>query len=197
MMNKEELIKYINNNFNNKAITVAFEKIDRGDFVLDKYKNEAYGDYPLGIGFDQTISQPSVVAFMLNFLELKKEDKVLEVGSGSGFVVALLSQIVKKVFGVEIIPELVLFSKNNLKKYQLKNVKIFKANKKIGLEKEAPFDKILVSASANEIPKDLVSQLKDGGIMVIPVLNDIYKVIKKDSKLEVMKFEGFTFVPLK
>lgn len=195
-MNKEELITYLKSICSNKKIISAFQKIDRKDFVLDCYNDKAYENNALDIGFGQTISQPFVIAFMLELLDLKKTDKVLEVGSGSGYVVALMSQLVKEVFGVEIVTELVLFSENNLKKYNLENVKIFEASKKLGLEEYAPFDRILVSASADEIPKELIDQLKTNGVMVIPVGDSIFKIIKKEDNLEVLEFEGFSFVPL-
>lgn len=171
-------------------------KIDRKDFVLKEYEDEAYEDYPLPIGFGQTISQPSTVFFMLKLLNPKKGEKILDVGSGSGWTTALIAEAVGekgKVFGIEKIPELVEFGRNNLSKYDFKNVQIFKAGKELGLPKEAPFDKILVSASAKEISQELVNQLKDKGVMVIPVGNDILR-IEKGGKTE--KYEGFVFVPL-
>lgn len=171
-------------------------KVDRKDFVLKEYESEAYEDYPLPIGFGQTISQPSTVFFMLKLLNPKKGEKILDVGSGSGWTTALLAEAVGekgKVFGIEKIPELVEFGKNNISKYNFNNVQILEAGKELGLSKEAPFDKILVSASAKEIPQELMDQLKDKGIMVIPVGNDILKIQKK-GKIE--KYEGFVFVPL-
>jgi len=183
-----------------ESIIKAFKKIDRGDFVLPEYEDEAYDDFPLPIGHGQTISQPLTVAFMLELLDSKKGSKVLDVGSGSGWTTALLAEISENgfVFGTEIIPDLVAFGKNNLAKYRLSNAEIRQAVKEIGLEEKAPFDRILVSASAKEIPEGLLKQLKIGGIMVIPVENSILK-IEKISKEEIKteRFDGFVFVPLK
>ncbi|MBP6914401.1 protein-L-isoaspartate O-methyltransferase [Candidatus Parcubacteria bacterium] len=171
-------------------------KVDRKDFVLKEYESEAYEDYPLPIGFGQTISQPSTVYFMLKLLNPQKGEKILDLGSGSGWTTALLREAVGKtgkVFGVEKIPELVELGRKNISKYNFNNVQILQAEKLLGLPQEAPFDKILVSASAKEIPQELVSQLKDKGIMVIPVENDILR-IEKGGRIE--KYEGFVFVPL-
>lgn len=200
-MNKKELILFLTRNkfLKTKNITQAFKKIDRKDFILKKYINEAYNDYPLSIGYSQTISQPSTVALMLELLKPKKGDRILDVGSGSGFTTALLGEIVQekgKVYGVELIPELVLFSRDNLDKYNLENTKIYQATKELGLKEKAPFDKILVSASAREIPKVLIDQLKVGGIMVIPVKNSLFKIVKKTKGIQKQEISGFVFVPL-
>ncbi|MEK9147305.1 MAG: protein-L-isoaspartate O-methyltransferase, partial [Patescibacteria group bacterium] len=179
----------------------AFKNIDRADFVLEDFKKEAYEDYPLPIGYNVTISQPTTVAFMMELLELKAGDMVLDVGSGSGFTTALLSQIVGKqriVLGVEIIPELVEFGNKNLKKYPHLKAEIVLAKKEIlGLPEKAPFDKILVSASANELPQELINQLNIRGILVIPIKNSIWKIDKiSENKIKKQEFYGFSFVPL-
>ena len=184
----------------------AFKKTDRADFVLSDFKKEAYRDYPLPIGYNVTISQPTTVAFMLELLEPKKGDKILDIGSGSGWTTELLSQIVGKkgkVFGVEIIPELVEFGRKNLSKYNKKNVfyknaEIILAKKDIlGFSKKAPFDKILVSAMAKKLPKELVNQLSISGILVIPIKNSIWRIDKiSENKIKEKEFYGFNFVPL-
>lgn len=183
-----------------KRIIEAFQKVDRKDFVLPEYYDEAYGDYPLPIRSGQTISQPTTVAIMLEMLNPKKGDQILDLGSGSGWTTALLAYIVGpegKVWGVEIIPELVTFGQSNLSKYSFPWARILLAGKKLGLSKEAPFSKILVSASAKELPDELVSQLKNGGTMVIPVLDTLYKVHKlSDGKVKIQSLPGFSFVPL-
>ena len=132
----------------------------------------------------------------------KEGDKILDVGSGSGYTTALLSQMVGssgEVFGVELVPELVVFGVQNLKKYNITNAKIFQVNGKIlGLPKKAPFDKILVSASANEFPQELVDQLDLFGVLIIPIKNSVYSILKKeDGSLESKEFPEFSFVPLK
>lgn len=201
-MNKKELIIFLtrNNILKTKSIIEAFEKIDRKDFILKKYTNEAYNDYPLDIGSNQTISQPSTVAFMLELLSPKKGDKILDVGSGSGWTTALLGYIVGsegKVCGIELIPDLVLFGRANLEKYDFKNTKIYQATKDLGLKDKGPFDKILVSASARDVPEELIKQLKVGGTMVIPIQDSIFRLFKKSrKKIEKEKIPGFVFVPL-
>lgn len=184
----------------NYDIINTMKKIDRKDFVLKEYEKEAYEDYPLPIGFNQTISQPSTVNFMLKLLDPQKQEKILDLGSGSGFSTALLAEAVGekgKVFGVEKIPELVSFGKKNLSKYDFNNATILEAGETLGLPTEAPFDKILVSASAKEIPQELIDQLKVGGIMVIPVENNILRIKKTKHDIEIQKYEGFVFVPLR
>jgi len=177
----------------------AFLMIDRADFVLDRNAQDIYEDYPLSIGHGQTISQPRTVAMMLEMLEAKEGDKVLDIGSGSGWTSALLSFIVGEkgfVTGLERIEELVNFANENLKKYNFKNVKIIPSKNELGLVGEE-FDRILVSAAASEFPQELIKQLKIGGKLVIPVGNSIYEITKKENtELEGKEHYGFTFVPL-
>lgn len=202
-MNKERLIRHLKANtriLRTTAMEEAFRVIDRKDFVRPDYVSEAYEDYPLPIGEGQTISQPTTVVFMLELLDPKPGEKILDVGSGSGWTTALLAKLVGpsgKVFGVEKIPDLVSFGQKNLEKYSLKDTSIVKAGKDLGLPNEAPFDKIMVSAAAEKLPTKLVNQLKPGGIMVIPIRDSICKVTKRpDSSLEKKSYPGFMFVPL-
>ncbi len=202
-MDRKELIKHLisSNVLKSKNIIEAFEAVDRADFVLEQYLYEAYEDHPLQIGFGLTISQPTTVAFMLELLQPTAGDKILDVGSGSGWTTALLAKIIGPrgiVFGVEIIPELVDFGRKNLQKYKFLNAKISQAKNMLGLPKEAPFDKILVSAAADTLPEELVGQLKIGGRMVLPIKNSIWR-IDKISATEISReeFPGFVFVPLK
>lgn len=202
MKSPSSLIDYLKNNgvLRTTAIIQAFTKIDRKDFVPEKLKSFAYDNNPLPIGEEQTISQPYTVAFILELLSPHKGDKVLDVGSGSGYTTALLAEIVGtsgRVIGIEIIPKLVTFGKKNLSKYNFPQAKIRQAIDIVGAPDESPFDKILVSASAKEIPKSLIEQLKKGGHMVIPIGEAIWKINKKeDGGLEIKKYEGFNFVPL-
>lgn len=204
-MSKEELIKTLIDigYLKTPEIIDAFRKIDRVDFVLKEFKRDAYIDVPLPIGYGQTISQPLTVAFMLELLKPEKDDRILDVGSGSGWQTALLAEIVGKkgkVFGVEIIPELKEFGEKNVDKYGfIKNgiVNIFLASNVIGLKKEAPFDKVVVGAMARKFPGELRKQLKIGGRLVIPYKGSIWLMIKKtENKFEEHEYPGFAFVPL-
>lgn len=181
-------------------IISAFRSIDRRDFILPGDELYAYIDTPLQIGQGQTISQPYTVAFMMELLRPKMGEKILDVGSGSGWTTALLAHIVGEkgyVIGLELIPELVTFGSMNLAKYNFKQATIAQAEKKLGKSKDAPYDKILVSAGNQEVPQELLDQLKVGGILVIPILDAIWKIVKVNkTKSEIEKFEGFTFVPL-
>ncbi|MEK7651750.1 MAG: protein-L-isoaspartate O-methyltransferase [Patescibacteria group bacterium] len=179
----------------------AFTKVDRKDFVLKENTLLAYEDFPIPIGFGQTISQPSTVAFMLDLLDIEPGQKILDVGSGSGWTTALVAKAVGptgQVFAVEKIKELVNFGLHNLAKYKLKNISMEISGKKIGLPSEAPFDRILVSAAAEYLPNDLIKQLKTNGVMIIPIKNSVWKITRK-SKTEILKqeFPGFMFVPLR
>jgi len=183
-------------------IISAFRKIKRSDFLPEKLKNLAELDEPLPIGFGQTISQPLTVAFMLELLQPKKGDKILDVGSGSGWTTSLLAEIVGskgKVYAIEIIKELKEFGEKNTKKYNFVNkgiVKFICGDGSKGLPEKSPFDKILVSASAEEIPVELKEQLKIGGRLVIPVRDSIFLIVRKNNEFEEKEFFGFSFVPL-
>jgi len=181
-------------------IIAAFGAIDRKNFVLPEWQSAAYEDYPIPIGYGQTISQPYTVAFMLELLQPQPGQKILDVGSGSAWTTALLAHIVGlkgKVFGIEIIPGLVEFGKQNVAKYRFDHAQILQAGKKLGLPEQAPFDKILASAAANKLPKELIRQLQIGGTLVVPVQNDILKIEKvSETKTDIQTFPGFAFVPL-
>jgi protein-L-isoaspartate(D-aspartate) O-methyltransferase len=181
-------------------IISAFYKIDRADFVPIEFKNNAYINAPLPIGHGQTISQPLTVAFMLELLKAAKGDKILDVGSGSGWQSALLAHIVGekgKIFAIERIPELSGFGNNNSKKYNFKNLKFIIGDGSAGFEKESPYDKIIAAATSEKIPSALKKQLKIGGRLVLPVQNSIWLVVKKkEDKYEEDEFPGFAFVPL-
>lgn len=184
--------------FSSKIIE-AFRHVDRADFVYDAYSSDVYGDYPLPIGYNQTISQPTTVAMMLEMLEPKKGQKILDIGSGSGWTTALLAYIAGddgSVIGLERVPELVSFGRENLSKYGFKNAKILQATRELGLVGEK-FDRILVSAAAGTFAYELAEQLKNGGKLVMPIGNSIYEVTK-DTKgeLQALVHYGFTFVPL-
>ena len=179
----------------------AFYKINRIDFLPEDLKSEAQINAPLPIGCGQTISQPLTVAFMLELLQPKRGYKILDVGSGSGWQSSLLAYITGdegRVIAIERIPELSEFGKENSEKYNFRNLEFVVGNGSVGYKKEAPYDRIIVAAAAfDKIPDELKSQLKIGGIMVIPVKNSIWLVIKKEeNKFEEKEFPGFVFVPL-
>ena len=181
-------------------IEQVFSKIRRKDFVPEALQSQVEIDVPLPIGFGQTISQPTTVQLMLSWLAAQPRQIVLDIGSGSGWTTALLSQIVGpkgSVFAVEIIPELVESGRDNCDRAGIQNAKFFQAGKEYGLSKYSPYDRILVSASAQELPKELINQLKVGGKLVIPVQNDILEIIKTSEYVyETKTHPGFVFVPL-
>jgi protein-L-isoaspartate(D-aspartate) O-methyltransferase len=197
-------------------IIEAFKNIKREDFLPEKEKNLAEINEALPIGYGQTISQPLVVAFMLELLRPEFGEKVLDVGSGSGWTTALLSYCVSvpvgektpfsnsreagKVIGIEIVPELKEFGEVNVGKYNFIKKKIARivcADGSKGYPQEAPFDKILASAEARELPEPWKKQLKSGGIIVTPIGHSIWKFTKKSGDIfEAKEYPGFVFVPL-
>lgn len=183
----------------NPEIIDAFRVVDRKYFVPDSWRDETYIDNALPIGNGQTISQPSTVAFMLEKLAPQKGDKVLDIGSGSGWTTALLCHIVGEegsVTGVERVSDLVEQGQENLSHFDFEHGCIKLAGDKLGLPDEQ-FDRILVSAAADDIPEELFLQLKVGGTLVIPVENSIYKFKKiSETQIEEEAFYGFVFVPL-
>lgn len=200
-MNKEELIVHLKKRgvLKSKRTEEALRTVDRVHFVPEEMQSKAYGDYPLPIGGGQTISQPYTVVFMLELLQPQKGEKILDVGSGSGWTTALLAYLVGEegsVVGVERVPELVSYGQKNLAKFGFPQARIEQAGKEFGKSSEAPFDKILVSAAAEEIPRELVEQLKIGGRMVIPIQRAVCAVDKTASGYDTKRYEGFVFVPL-
>ncbi len=183
-----------------KKIEEAFRHIDRKLFLPSNELSEAMLDVPLPIGYGQTNSQPSTVKQMLEWLDVKEGQKILDVGSGSGWTSALLSYLVGEngnVIAVEKVPELVLIGKQNCQKLNLTNVEFKQAETLLGWPKEAPYNRILVSAAAKKLPRELVNQLLKDGVMVVPVQNSILKVHKtKNGELVVDEHQGYAFVPL-
>ncbi len=184
-------------------IIEALKAIDRVNFVREEDKGNAYVNAPLPIGFGQTISQPLTVAFMLELLEPKKGEKILDVGAGSGWTSALLAQIVGetgKIIALELIPELSEFGKTNASKFNFIKKGIISfvcADGYKGFEEAMPFDKILASATASEIPLAWKRQLKIGGRIVVPIGQSIFLVEKIDkTQFSEREYFGFSFVPL-
>jgi len=202
---KEELIKFWKKRglIKDERLFDAFRVIDRKYFVHKDYLDEAYADYPLPIGEGQTISQPSTVLIMIQALELKETDKVLEVGTGSGWCAGLIAWVCKKgkVFTTEIIPGLAELANKNLKRFGFKNLKVLKIDGSKGYQKQAPYDKIIVTAACPDIPNPLIEQLKENGIIVAPIGafygQKMIKAKKVKGKLIKENLGYFMFVPLK
>ena len=196
LLNKLEDIRTTPNNI----VLNAFRNVPRENFVLPNSVIDAYEDRPLSIGFSQTISQPSTVFAMVEALEVQKTDKVLEVGSGSGYQAAIISQLSNHVYSLEIIPGLVDFATSNLAKTNIKNVDVILWDGSTGYKNEAPFDKIIVSAGNDKIPDALIDQLKEGGILIAPIGNpDSQKMIKATINNHVITetdLGAYIFVPL-
>ena len=201
-MDKVQLLKSLKQEGFSKSIIDAFSKVKRENFITENMKSKAYEDTALPIGEGQTISQPYTTATMLSLLSLKKSQRVLEIGSGCGYVLALMSEMVGKkgkVFGMEIVGGLAEKSKENLEDY--KNVKVFHKSGFEGFPEKAPFDRIILSAACRSIPEKLMSQLKEGGILVAPQGSRFEQEIvviqrKTDTEFEVIKkLPGFVFVP--
>ncbi|MCS5421669.1 MULTISPECIES: protein-L-isoaspartate(D-aspartate) O-methyltransferase [Psychrilyobacter] len=150
-------------------VIAAFLEVERHLFVREEEIEFAYNDYPLPIGSGQTISQPYIVAYMMEKLKIEKDDIVLEVGTGSGYEAALISKIAKQVITLEVDSHLYSESKKKLKQLGYKNIEVLKKNGFEGYEKKAPYDAIIVSAAPVEIPKILMEQLKIGGRMILPL----------------------------
>lgn len=183
------------------SIIEAFDKINRADFLPPELETQAEADTPLPIGFGQTISQPLTVAFMLEKIEPKKGEKILDIGAGSGWQSALLAHIVGpkgKVFAIERIPELVSFARKNLSKYSFKNIELIRSDGAKGYPEKAPFDKIIAAAAAKKIPKALKEQLKIGGKLLMPFFDNTLRLLTKEDKNKFKEeiFYSFVFVPL-
>lgn len=179
----------------------AFSIMKREKFVLSEYKNFAYEDRPLPIGYSQTISQPSTVRKMLEWLDVQPGNNVLDIGSGSGWTTALLSHLVGPsghVYAVEIIPELVEMGRRNCEKLHLENVSFAKAKTNtLGLVTHAPYDRILVSATAELFNENLYEQVAPGGKIVVPIRNSILEMSHNPTGWKIDEHYGFAFVPLK
>lgn len=191
----------IDRGINDKRVLEAMKKIPRHLFVGKSMASKAYNDHPLPIGEGQTISQPYIVALMTEALNLKSSDRVLEIGTGSGYQAAVLAEIVKEVFTIEIREGLVKRTSKLLEKLGYKNIKVKYADGYFGWEEHAPFDAVIITASANHIPPALIKQLKDGGRLIIPLGSTLYYQVltlvrKKGEELDVEQMGGVAFVPM-
>jgi len=186
---------------NDKNVLDVMGKIERHKFVPLSLINNAYDDNPLPIGYGQTISQPYIVALMTQSLEVEENDKVLEIGTGSGYQATVLSGLVKEVYTIEIINELANNADTRLKNLGYKNVKVKNADGYFGWEEFGPYDAIIVTAASNHIPPSLLQQLKDNGKLIIPLgstltFQTLTLITKKGNDLETEFITGVRFVPL-
>ncbi|MCX6254803.1 MAG: protein-L-isoaspartate(D-aspartate) O-methyltransferase [Bacteroidia bacterium] len=186
----------------NVATLKAMRKVPRHLFVPKEYENNAYGDYPVSIGYGQTISQPYIVAYMTEVVKPNERKKALEIGTGSGYQAAVLAEIVDTVYTIEIIPELASESAARFKKLGYSNIVGKAGDGYIGWSGHAPFDIIIVTAAASEIPKPLIDQLAENGRLVIPVgepdaIQELILLVKKNGKIEKSRLTSVRFVPFR
>jgi len=184
-----------------QRILNAMERVDRGLFVRGTFAARAYDDVPLPIPCGQTISQPSVVALMTEALEVGPKDKVLEVGTGSGYQAAILGMLARRVYSVERHRPLIAPARAVIEALGLVNVTVMMGDGSHGLPSQAPFDRIIVTAAAEDPPGPLLAQLREGGIMIVPVgqsegVQDLIKVRKTATGLDYEELRPVRFVPL-
>jgi len=182
-----------------KRVLDAIGRVERHKFVPEQDVTSAYGDYPLPIGHGQTISQPYIVALMTELCELDGSEKVLEIGTGSGYQAAVLGLLADEVYTIEIVEYLGKQAKNRLKNMDYDNVHVRIGDGYKGWPEEAPFDVIIVTAAPPEIPQALIEQLDDGGIMVVPVgefSQELVKLEKRGDQLEKKTVTYVRFVPM-
>jgi len=176
-------------------------KVPRHLFIDASYRDQAYGDHPLPIGEGQTISQPYVVALMTESIRLSRDERVLEIGTGSGYQAAVLAEIATEVYSIEIRKNLAEKATKTLADLGYRNVKVKCADGYFGWEERAPFDAIIITAAANHIPPPLIKQLKEGGRLVIPLGNTIYfqtliLATKRKGQLDIEQVCPVAFVPM-
>lgn len=205
MTQKTELINFWKQSLGFREVELnAFRDVNRADFVPENLKDRAYEDIPLPILRGKTISQPTTVMVMTHLLELQPGEKVFEIGTGSGYQAAIIAKIVGekgRVVTTDVVPELISFAKQNLAKANIKNIEVYEDDGSKGMQKEAPFDKIIITAASKKFPKPLLEQLKPEGIIVGPVGDrneqEMVRGTKdKNGKLELEFLGPFLFSPL-
>ncbi len=199
-MVRARLLEHISTEIRDERVLVAMARVPRERFVPAETQHLAYEDMPLPIGFEQTISQPFIIALMTEALELSGKEKVLEVGTGSGYQTALLAELAQLVITVERLPSLVERARGVLSSLGYTNVEVYLAQKTLGWPDEAPYDAIMVTAGAPRVPVDLLNQLTIGGRLVIPVgsryTQELYRITKHKKKNTVDNLGGCRFVSL-
>ena len=183
----------------NKDVLEALLKVPRHEFVPENIQDFAYTDEPLSIGSGQTISQPYIVAYMTEILDLKKSDRILEIGTGSGYQAAVLAELCDLVYTIEILPELSERAQKVLHKLNYQNIYFKIGNGFYGWKEKSPFDAIIVTAAPEEIPESLVEQLAEGGRMIIPVgdfFQELYLITRTRDGINKRKTLPVRFVPL-
>ncbi len=177
----------------------AMLKVERHRFVPKEFHSSSYSDQPLPIGEGQTISQPYIVALMTELLELKGDEKVLEIGTGSGYQAAILAELAKEVYTIEIVEPLAISAKKLLQELGYQNIQVKVGDGYLGWPEVAPFDAIIVTCAPDHIPKPLIEQLKEGGRMVLPVgtySQELKKIVKRSGKIETSDILPVIFVPM-
>jgi len=197
---RAELIEHLGAEIKDKRVLAAMARIPREQFVPPVERHLAYEDKPLPIGFDQTISQPLIIAMMTEALELTGDEKVLEVGTGSGYQAAILAELARLVITTERLSPLAEAAKEVLDRLGYTNVEVHLAEATLGWQKQAPYDAIIVTAGAPRVPPDLLAQLAIGGRMIIPVgsryLQELCRVTKRKKRNLIQNLGGCRFVSL-
>ena len=197
---RASLVEYLRTEIRDERVLAAMARVPRECFVPPESQYSAYEDRPLPIGFDQTISQPFIIALMTEALELTGNEKVLEVGTGSGYQAAILAELARLVITVERLPSLAESARKALNSLGYTNVEVHLAEETLGWQREAPYDAIMVTAGAPRVPADLLMQLAIGGRMVIPVgsryVQELCKVTRRRKKNIVQNLGGCRFVSL-
>jgi len=183
------------------AVLTAMEKVDRADYVKGTFADRAYEDMPLPIACGQTISQPSVVGLMTQALRISPRDKVLEIGTGSGYQAAILSKLARRVYTVDRYRRLVQSARTVFEANDITNITAFTADGSHGFDEQAPFDRILLTAAAEDPPGPLLAQLRVGGVMVLPVgqsdaVQSLIRVTRLESGYDYDELRAVRFVPL-
>jgi protein-L-isoaspartate(D-aspartate) O-methyltransferase len=200
--NKMVQVQIIDRGITDSLVLKAMRKVPRHLFVPEEYANEAYDDSPLPIGYGQTISQPYIVAYMTEVVKPDASKKALEIGTGSGYQAAILAEIVNKVYSMEIVPELARESTVRLKDLGYKNIIVKYGDGYAGWKENSPFDIILITAAAEQIPQPLVDQLAENGRLVIPIgapaaVQELILLRKQSGKIEKKRLTFVRFVPFK